>query len=317
MMGGGSRRSNPRRSGTRAITFWVVALIAGGSAALLLRWYIERSAVPLAAPMAKIVVAAVDLPIATTLRPEHLRLADWPASVQPPGVLRDLKDLPGRVVTSKIVQGEPILASKLASKEAGRGLAALIPEGMRAEAVRVDEVVGVAGFVHPDDRVDVIATIGAVSGSTSASISKVILQNVKVLAVGKELELSDYSRSRSIQVTVATLLVTPGESEKLALTANSAKLTLTLRSWTDDMAVETPGASALSLLTGTEAAIRRPSAPTQVVAEATPPRRGKRGKSEATPSSSVPSAVATPQKDVIEILRGDRLEERKFDKEKP
>src|SRR5439155_11184051 len=101
---------------------------------------------------------------------------------------------PGRVVVGKIVQGEPILASKLASKDAGRGLAALIPEGMRAEAVRVDEVVGVAGFIHPDDRVDVIATMSARGADV---ISKVILQNVKVLTVGKELEVSDYTRNKA------------------------------------------------------------------------------------------------------------------------
>jgi pilus assembly protein CpaB len=314
MMGGGARRGgSPRRSGTRALTFWVVALIAGGSAALLLRWYIERSAVPVAAPLTKIVVAAIDLPIATTLRPEHLKLADWPASVQPPGVLRDLKDLPGRVVISKVVQGEPLLASKLASKDAGRGLAALIPEGMRAEAVRVDEVVGVAGFVHPDDRVDVIATISARVSTGSDSISKVILQNVKVLAVGKELEVSDYSRNKALPVTVATLLVTPAESEKLALTANSARLTLTLRSWTDDNSVETPGATAISILTGAEA-MRRP-APAPQVTELVTPKKGRKTKGEAV--GSAPSVPATPQKDVIEILRGDRFEERKFDKEKP
>jgi pilus assembly protein CpaB len=314
-MGGGPRRGNARRSGTRALTFWVVTIIAGGSAALLAKWYIERSAQPVSAPLAKIVVAAMDLPIATTLRPEHLRLADWPATVQPPGVLRDLKELPGRVIISKVVQGEPILASKLASKDAGRGLAALIPEGMRAEAVRVDEVVGVAGFVHPDDRVDVIATLGARLGSTSDSIAKVILQNVKVLAVGKELEVSDFSRSKALPVTVATLLVTPAESEKLALTANSAKLTLTLRSWTDDNSVDTPGASSISLLTGSEA-VRRSTPPAPQIADLTPTKKGRRARSEA-PASPAPSVAATPQKDVIEILRGDRFEERKFDKEKP
>ena len=311
MMGGGSRRGNPRRSGTRAITFWVVALVAGTSAALLLRWYIERSAQPVAAPVAKIVVAAVDLPIATTLRPEHLRLADWPATAQPPGVVHDIKELSGRVLVAKVFQGEPLLTSKLASKDAGRGLAALIPEGMRAEAVRVDEVVGVAGFVHPDDRVDVIGTFGG-------PISKVILQNVKVLAVGKELEVSDASRTKAMPVTVATLLVTPAESEKLALTANSARLTLTLRSWTDGNSSETPGATQLSVLTGAEALTRRAAAPPPAAVEGSPivaTKRGRHARAETT--TTAPTIPTTPQKDVIEILRGDRLEERKFDKDKP
>jgi pilus assembly protein CpaB len=315
MLGGGARRGPPRRSGTRALTFWAVALIAGGSAALLLRWYVERSAQPVSTPMTKIVVAAVDLPIATTLRPEHLRLADWPAGNQPTGVLHDIKDLPGRVVISKVVQGEPLLAVKLASKDAGRGLAALIPEGMRGVAVRVDEVVGVAGFIHPEDRVDVIATMGARGGAGSGeTISKVVLQNVKVLAVGKDLDISDYDRSKAVAVTVVTVLVTPPEAEKLALVANITRLTLTLRSWTDDKPAETPGASSLSILNGVEA-IRRPQAIAAAPVVEPPSRRGKRGRLDV--GSPAPSVNTTPQREVVEILRGDRLEERKFDKEKP
>jgi pilus assembly protein CpaB len=315
MMGGGSRRASPRRSGTRAITFWVVAILAGGGAALLAARYVERSAQPVATPLAKIVVAAMDLPLATTLRPEHVRLAEWPATAQPPGVLRDLKDLTGRVVISKMVQGEPIMASKLASKDAGRGLAALIPEGMRGEAVRVDEVVGVAGFIHPDDRVDVIATLAARGAGSGDIISKVILQNVKVLAVGNKLDVSDFSVNKANTATVVTLLVTPAESEKLALTANSARLTLTLRSWTDDTSIDTPGANPLSLLTGAEAMRKPMPSPAPVVAEVIG-KKSKRGRSEVSASGS-PSISATPQKEVVEILRGDRLEERKFDKEKP
>jgi pilus assembly protein CpaB len=315
MMGGGSRRGSPRRSGARALTFWLVALVAGGSAALLLRWYIERSTVPVQAPMTKIVVAAIDLPIATTLRPEHMKLADWPAAVQPVGGIRDPKELINRVITAKIVQGEPILASKVASKDAGRGLAALIPVGLRAEAVKVDEVVGVAGFIHPEDRVDVIATLSARGGYTSDTISKVILQNVKVLTVGKQIDVSDFTRNKALSATVVTLLVDPAESEQLALIANSAKLTLALRSWTDEKRVETPGADPVSLLTGAQA-LRRPP-PTQV-AQVTEPTNGKRSSKKARPEpTTAPSVVATPQKDIVEILRGDRFEERKFEKEKP
>jgi pilus assembly protein CpaB len=293
-----------------------VALIASGATALLLKWYIERNTQPVAAPKTRVVVAAVDLPIATTLRPEHLRLSDWPADAEPIGVLRDTKELVGRVVISKVIQGEPILAGKLASKDAGRGLAALIPEGMRGEAVRVDEVVGVAGFIHPDDRVDVIATLST-RGSTE-TISKVILQNVKVLAVGKELDASDFARNKALAVTVVTLLVTPAESEKLALTANTARLTLTLRSWTDDNAVETPGADPPTLLRGAEA-MRRPPPVVPVQVAEVPTKRGKRNRNSASSElpPSGPSVAATPQKEVVEILRGDRLEERKFDKEKP
>jgi pilus assembly protein CpaB len=311
----GRRRSDPgtRRSGGRAIVFWVVALVAGGSAAMLLRWYIERSAQPVAPTMAKVVVAALDLPVATTLRADQLKQVEWPQSVQPPGVVRDVKELVGRVLVVRVVRGEPLLTSKLASKDAGRGLAALIPEGMRAVAVRVDEVVGVAGFIHPDDRVDVIATLKPSRPEDAEQTSKVILQNVKVLAVGKELEIEENSRNRALPVTVATLLVSPGESEKLALAATSSRLLLSLRSWTDGNTVDTPGASPSALLAGVE---HRPA----LVVAAPPEATGRRARhARAAPAAAAPASqvAATPQREVVEILRGDRLEERKFEKEKP
>jgi pilus assembly protein CpaB len=315
--GSARRRPEPgmRRSGGRAILFWVVALVAGGSAAMMLRWYIERSAQPAPALLAKVVVAGLDLPVATTLRADQLKVVDWPETVQPPGVVRDVKELVGRVLVVRVVRGEPILASKLAAKEAGRGLAALIPEGMRAVAVRVDEVVGVAGFIHPDDRVDVISTLRPSRPDDAEPTAKVILQNVRVLAVGKELEVEEQSRDRALPVTVATLLVSPSESEKLAVAATNSRLLLTLRSWTDSHAVDTPGANPSALLAGVDVGGRpRAAAP---VAAAEPAKRSRRGHAEVVQAKPAPVA-ATPQKEVVEILRGDRFEERKFDnKEKP
>jgi pilus assembly protein CpaB len=312
MMAPAPRRApvpGPRRSGGGAIVFWVVALIAGGSAAMLLRWYIEGTTQPVGPRLAKVVVAGLDLPISTTLKPAHLKIVDWPETVQPPGVVRDIKDLVGRVLVVRVVRGEPVLTSKLASKDAGRGLAALIPDGMRAVAVRVDEVVGVAGFIHPDDRVDVIATVKA---DNAQPVAKVILQNVKVLAVGKELEIEESIRNRAMPVTVATLLVSPGESEKLALAAGNSRLLLSLRSWTDTNSVDTPGASPSALLSGSEAGAAWSPVPS---ADASG-RRPRRGRYDATGRKGS-QVAASPQREVVEILRGDRLEERKFEKERP
>jgi pilus assembly protein CpaB len=302
------RPDSNRRSGARALVFWLVALTAGGAAAMLLRFYMQASS--RAAPvLAKVLVASMDLPIATTLRAEHLKEMDWPETAQPPGSIHDVKDALGRVVITKLVKGESILVSKLASKDAGRGLAALIPESMRAVAVRVDDVVGVAGFVHPEDRVDVIVTMRPSKPSDAEPISKVILQNVKVLAVGKEIESNDTTRNKPMPVTVATLLVTPDDSEKLALAASQGKLLLTLRSWSDSATVETPGV-----------------VPTAMMANASPPvvakgdsgddaRRRSRSKRDEPPPPAVAATPAAPppRKDTVEILRGDRFEERKFD----
>src|SRR5205814_1366468 len=106
-----------------------------------------------------------------------------------------IKDVVDRILTAHVLAGEPLLAGRLAAKTAGNGLAALIPGNMRAIAVHVDDVVGVAGFIHPDDRVDVIVTLHPTRPNDAEPVSKVILQNVKVLAVGKELEVSDGKRA--------------------------------------------------------------------------------------------------------------------------
>jgi pilus assembly protein CpaB len=325
VLGGPNRlRRGPdgaRKSGVRAAAFWGVAIIAGLGAALIITRYMERRTVTVSTPTAKIVVAAMDLPLATRIRPEQVRLTDWPVTGIPPGAMRDVKEAADRILTSRVLEGEPILPGKLAAKDAGNGLAALIPANMRAVAVRVDDVVGVAGFIHPDDRVDVIVTMRPSKPADAEPTSKVILQNVKVLAVGKELEVNERNRNQANPVTVATLLVNPEESEKLALSANEGRILLTLRSWTDNQAVLTEGVSPNGLLADSST---KPRDDVEVVdpepAPASAHRSGHhehhhdRGSSGATaPATGAPDG-ATPQKrDVVEILRGDRFEERKFE----
>jgi pilus assembly protein CpaB len=229
----------------------------------------------------------------------------------PPGAIRDVKEAIDHILTSRVLEGEPLLPGKLAARDAGNGLAALIPSNMRAIAVRVDDVVGVAGFIHPDDRVDVIVTIHPAKVADGESISKVILQNVKVLAVGKELEVADRSRNVANPATVATLLVNPEESEKLALSATEGRLMLTLRSWTDNQAVITQGTTASTLITGDSTKPRE-----AVVVAPPPPRRAAPRGSQAAPPPPPVAAAVPPQPghgNVVEILRGDRFEERKFE----
>jgi pilus assembly protein CpaB len=303
--------SGARRTGVRAVAFWGVAIIAGLGAALLITRYLERRTVSVSTPTSKIVVAAMDLPLATRLRPEQLRMADWPVTAMPPGAIRDVKDAVDHILTSRVLEGEPLLPGKLAARDAGNGLAALIPANMRAIAVRVDDVVGVAGFIHPDDRVDVIVTIHPTKPADSESTSKVILQNVKVLAVGKELEITDRNRNQATPATVATLLVNPEESEKLALSTSEGRLMLTLRSWTDNQAVITTGSNASTLLTDSS------TKPREAVVVAPLPARHGPVRVAAAPPPAVPpppvAAAAQPQHNVVEILRGDRFEERKFE----
>jgi pilus assembly protein CpaB len=300
-----------RGSGARAALFWGVAIVAGLSAALLTARYLERRTTALAAPGMKIVVAAIDLPLATRIRPEQLKLVDWPVSAAPPGSFHDAKEVVDRILTARLLAGEPLVSGRLAAKNSGNGLAALIPDNMRAIAVHVDDVVGVAGFIHPDDRVDVIVTLRPTRPSDAEPVSKVILQNVRVLAVGKELEVSDGNRAQATPTTVATLLVDSNGSEKLALAANEGRVMLTLRSWTDEQQIVTNGIKPSVLLSDN-------SAPPPPAPAATSSSHHHHESSPPSPPTLIKTVAPTPaptpaRKEVVEILRGDRFEERKFD----
>ena len=292
--------------------FWVIALGAGGAAAYLIHSYVKTNAK--AAPsLSRIAVAAMTLDLATTLQPEHIQMVAWPDSVVAPDAIRDPKDAIGRVLVNKAVKGQLLLESMLASRESGKGLAALIPPTMRAVAVAVDDVVGVAGFIHPEDRVDVIVTIRPNKPDNAETTSKVILQNVVVLTVGKEIEIKDNARNKPMPVTVATLLVSPEDSERLALAANQGRLLLSLRGRADTERPATAGMVASALLGDTP--------PRPEVAEAAPsPVRTVRRRTRAVSTVKEPENKEgrVEKKESVEILRGDRFERRKFDvKETP
>ncbi len=138
-----------------------------------------------------------------------------------------------------IVKNEPILPAKLASKEAGVGLPPVIPEGMRAVSVRVNEVVGVAGYVLPGNRVDVVATASPTEARADTT-SKVVLSNVQVLTAGTRME-QDQDKGKPMQVTVVTLLVYPEQAERLALASTEGKIQLALRNPLDQGAPDDPG----------------------------------------------------------------------------
>ena len=229
-----------RRSGTRAALFWVFALVAGlghrAAARALSRQARRRRT---GRRGRGVVVAAVDLPLAAKLKLEDLKVIEWPADHLPPGAISDPKELVGRVLISRVLAQQPLLPGMLAAKNAGSGLAALIPSNMRAIAVRVDDVVGVAGFIHADDRVDVLVTHAPERPRARESTTKVFLQNVKVLAVGQEVDNGDKSRLHATPATVATLLVSPQDAERLVLAQTRGRIMLTLRSWTDSLPVDT------------------------------------------------------------------------------
>ena len=171
----------------------------------------------------QIVVASERLLLGTRLTEHQLRLAPWSSSVALEGSFSDPLVLIGRGVIVPMIPNEPVLDSKLAPIEAGAGLTSAIPEGMRAVAVKVNDVIGVAGFVLPGTRVDVILT----GEDNKVEVSKIILENIQVLAADQSLEQDASGEPREVQVI--TLLVTPEESQIVALASVEGRIQLALR----------------------------------------------------------------------------------------
>jgi pilus assembly protein CpaB len=245
-----------------------LALGLGGTFALATYRYIQNRPVEkVSLPTTPVVVAGADLALGAELRKEDLRTIAWPADAVPAGSFTDPKDLVGRGLIQSMVQNEAVLPAKLAPVGSGAGLPPVIPEGKRAVSVRVNDVVGVAGYVLPGTHVDVLATISPTNQDTDMT-SKVVLTNVLVLASGTKIE-QDVENNKPISVSVVTLMVDPLEAERLTLASTEGKIQLALRNPLDKTAPPTPGIQPPVLL-GYQGA-RRPVAPSRVAAAPPPP----------------------------------------------
>lgn len=240
-------------------------LVSGGASAALYRMITSRMPNKPALNN-KLFVAAHNLESGALLKEGDIVETDWPGAV-PPGVLNTKVEIVGRGVVAAIYEKEPIVESRLGAKGAGAGFAANIPDGMRAVAVRVNEVVGVAGFVVPGTHVDILIT-GNAPNATDGTKVKTILQNIEVLSAGQNFQHD--AEGKPISVQVVNLLVTPDQAEVLSLASNEAKIQLVLRNPIDRKLSITKGA-ALSELFGGE----RPRAATprpRTIVVAAPPR---------------------------------------------
>src|ERR671914_197182 len=212
----------------RILMVLVVALMAGGGLAATTYSYLQNVPVKtVSVPTRPVVVARANLALGTELRAEDLVASPWPEGSIPEGAFSDVSQIVGRGLIASVVTHEPILPGKLASKEAGSGLPPIIPAGKRAMSVRVNEVIGVAGYVLPGTRVDIVATQSPTNKAEDMT-SKVVLSNVEVLTAGTRLE-HDSKENKPMQVTVVTLLVTPDEAERLTLASTEGKIQLALR----------------------------------------------------------------------------------------
>ena len=239
----------------RAFLMIVISIGIGlGAVVLASRWVSQQATLA----SSKIVVAAQDIDLGTPLTPQMLKVADWPKGNVPAGATEDIKTLDTRVVKTSLLRGEPVLESKLAPLGATGGLSAVIKEGNRAMTVRVNDVVGVAGFALPGNYVDIVVNTedeSVKAENVNKSISKIVLEHILVLAVAQE---QNRDETKPIVVNAVTLEVTPEQAEKLDLARSVGSLSLVLRNQVDTSVVTTTGSTKKDLLNHVEQPVAAP-----------------------------------------------------------
>jgi len=205
-----------------------VSLLLAGVAAWLANTWVQQhggsAGTPAAVELSKVAVAALPIAYGEKIEPRHVKLVDWPKDYVPSGTVTDVKMAEGFVATADFNVGDLIATAKIAEHPDGSRLAALVGEGMRAMSVRVDDVVGVAGFILPGNRIDVLGV--RTHGSNSDSVVKVVVSDVKVLAVDQEVSANE--KAAKI-VRAVTLEVSTSQSEDLVKASNEGRIHITLR----------------------------------------------------------------------------------------
>jgi pilus assembly protein CpaB len=269
----------------RVLTILLLAFVIAGACALLVYRVIgNRLAASQPVPSTSVVAAAADLKIGSVLTPANLTTIQITGSL-PKGAILKPADAIGRGVVSDLYQGEPIIDSRLAAPGSGGGLAATIPPGMRAIAVKVDEVVGVAGFVTPGMRVDVLIS-GIPPAMEEGTQARTILQNIQVLSAGTDIQKDAEGKAKPVQVV--NLLVTPEQAETMSLASNQqVKIQLVLRNPLDTKTDQVPGTAMTNLFAGPSVAKKPATGPARV-------------------------RKAAPDTFTIEVINGSKSSEEKF-----
>lgn len=241
---------------TRAVVMVVVSVLLGVVAVVVAgKWVAEQATVE----TAKVIVASRDLDVGSRLTPDLLQVVDWPRGSAPAGAFSDPKALDSRVVKVNLLRGEPVLETKLAPVGTKGGLSAVIGEGKRAITVRVNDVVGVAGFALPGNLVDILVSTQDDSGKP---ISKIVLEQILVLAVAQDVGRDD---TKAKVVNAVTLEVTPEQAEKLDLARSIGGLSLVLRNQIDKSLASTDGARRKDVLKKLESEPEAKPATPQIV----------------------------------------------------
>jgi pilus assembly protein CpaB len=269
----------------------IMAVIAGLAAVVIgARWLSQQAT----GASNKLVVAGSDIDLGSRLTPAMLKAVEWPAGSMPKGAFSNPAELDSRVLRTSVLSGEPILESKLAPVGSKGGLSAVVTEGKRAMTVRVNDVIGVAGFALPGNYVDIIVNTqeeGAKGASNKdQTISKIVLEHILVLAVAQEVGRDE---TKPKVVSAVTVEVTPDQAEKLDLARSVGSLSLVLRNQIDPKMAGTDGATKAKLL-------NTPPEPV-VTAQAEPPKPPVVKKKAVKVAAAPPPA---PRTNCVEVIRG-------------
>lgn len=282
----------------RLLSVLAFAFIVSAGASLLLYRLLASRMVTQAAPGAtKLILAARALGPGTLVKEGDLRVGEWRGAI-PPGTLQKKEEIVGRGVIFPILAGEPLADSRLALKGGGAGLAALIPNGMRAVAIRVNEIVGVAGFVGPGMKVDVLVSGNPPGGAALGGVTKTLLQNVEVLSAGQNFQKD--AEGKPVSVPVVNLLVTPEQAEMLSLASSQTSIQLVLRNPLDKEITKTSGSAVAQLF--------RSGLVLPQDAPSSPPRQARAPDRAARP----PAAPAAAKPRLVEVIHGTKRAETQF-----
>jgi pilus assembly protein CpaB len=280
---------------SRLISVLGFALVVSALASFFIyRFLSSRMETAQAAPMGTAVVATRPLPIGTLIKDADVRVGPWGGDL-PAGAVTKVEDAVGRGVLTAILEKEPLVDARLAPKGGGAGLAATIPKGMRAVAVSVNEVVGVAGFATPGMRVDVLVSgnpPGTVTTATGPQ-THTVLQNIEVLSAGQNFQKD--AEGKPVAVQVVNLLVNPEQAEILSLASHETHIQLVLRNPLDQELAKPPGTAVVNLFNGGALPAVKPVAVRRV-----------------RPAPPPPAAPKPPETVTVEVYQGDKRAEFKF-----
>lgn len=292
----------------RLITVLIFALVVSAAASVLIYRLINSQITASAKPGNRVLMAARNLERGDLIKDVDIKVAEWGGAL-PPGAILKPEDAIGRGVIEPIYMGEPIVESRVAAKGAGAGLAAIIPPGMRAVAVRVNDVAGVAGFVTPGMRVDILLAGNPPGNSnTVGTVTKTLLQNVEVLSAGQNIQKDN--EGKPVSVPIVNLLVTPEQAEVMSLASNEERIQMILRNPTDKEESKTRGTAVEYLFNGVDGMPGAKTAPKAVAAKRAAPK----------PPPPPVAAKAEPVKPppppiIVEVIHGSRRADAKFEPE--